>query len=120
MIQDNLNIIRDRNGKIEDALVKGAQLQAVSNNLKKNSTTVNKQAKRKSRCYCVTMILIILAVIAGAIFALWFALFYCMDYITKNTCELESCLSLAAAAKRHVLRHSEARRHCGQTRFSQH
>ena len=30
------------------------------------------------------------------------ALFYCMDYVTKNTCELESCLSLAAAANRHV------------------
>ena len=30
------------------------------------------------------------------------ALFYCLDYVTKSTGELESCLSLAAAARRHV------------------
>ena len=30
------------------------------------------------------------------------ALFYCLDYVTKSTGEHESCLSYAAAARRHV------------------
>ena len=37
-IQENLNLMLDRNGKIEEALLKGEQLQVVANRYKKATT----------------------------------------------------------------------------------
>jgi len=53
----------ERDGKIEESLVKGAQLQVTSHTFKKHSVTVSNQMKMRSRCYVVVVSLLIAAVV---------------------------------------------------------
>ena len=63
-IQDSLKAMLERDGKIEESLIKGQQLQVQSHTFKSSAKKVESQMKWRSRCY---MIVVSLLVVVGLV-----------------------------------------------------
>lgn len=68
---DNLEEMMKRDGKIEESLAKGQQLQVTTNRFKKNATAVNR--KMKCRYYCYWFWIVFVIVLAASLLISWFA-----------------------------------------------
>lgn len=70
-MQDNLKQMLERDGKIEESLVRGQQLQVQSGRFKKNSAAVNR--KMKCRYYCYWFWIIFSVLLAISLLISWWA-----------------------------------------------
>ncbi len=68
---DNLEEMMKRDGKIEESLAKGQQLQVTTNRFKKNATAVNR--KMKCRYYCYWFWIVFTVLLALSLVISWFA-----------------------------------------------
>ena len=62
-IQDNIKSLLERDGKIEEALVKGEMINAQTYKFKKNSTQLNTNMNRRRQCFKYGGTIVALAVL---------------------------------------------------------
>lgn len=70
-MQDNLQSMLERDGKIEESLVKGQQLYVQTTSFKKNASAVNR--KMKWRYYCYWFWLCFIAILALTLLICWWS-----------------------------------------------